>query len=349
MRKLFIGIVALAALVACSNESVIEAPDGTIAFGDMFIQNSSSKPMRSAADPTYNNETNPLEAFYAWGFMEKNTGVVFNKELVTRTEYGWVYDNLAYWCSFRTYRFAALAPVNHSNIEIALADGDYISNDGGLGTVTFTNLDGTDDLLYAATAPIKIADITAETPAPIQLMFKHLLSKVKFTFVNGFANTYNSVTISNVKMKVPAKGTVDLTGDINATPAVWSVKEGEESVVLSFGDVTEQDDESVVVLGPGADGEALNERLIIPVANPQDINLTYEVTFDMTLYQGDQVAYSATKTAVIAGEPFVAGRAYDIRAVLSKGSLGLHEITFSVAVEPWEEYNVDDKGVTILK
>ena len=336
MRNLFVGIMAIAAFVACSNESVLEMPNSAIAFGDTFVQNSNSKPLRSADDPTYNNDTHLLEACDGWAFMGGNTGVVFNPERVTRSATGWTYNNTAYWTPNRKYKFAALAPVDHSNIEVVLADGNYISNEGALGSVKFTNVDGTDDLLYA-TQTVTTLDVIDSKPEPVSLMFKHLLSKVKFTFINGFVNSNSTMVISNVQMKVPAKGVVDLT----VSPVAWSVNEGESSVVLSFGNVTEQDDETIVNLGPEADGEVLLERLTIPVLAPQDINLTYEVSFDVTLYQGDQVAYSATKTATIKNQPLIAGRAYNFTATLNHENLGLHPIEFTATVEPWVETIVD--------
>ena len=333
MKKLFLGVMAIAALVACNNENVIEKSQATIAFGDSFVQSSNTKPVgRAAADPTYNNDKTLLEAFDVWGFMTKNTGVVFDKERVTRTAEGWSYSNLAYWTTNRDYKFAALAPVDHSNIEVTLAvDNKYLSEDGALGTVTFTNLDGTDDLLYT-TQTASTGDTIAAEPAPVHLMFKHLLSKVKFTFTNGFANQFTSMAISNVKMVVPAKGTIDLT---QPTPWVWNIVDATNTTTLEFGNTTAPADETVTSVGVGQTLEVLNERLTFPLSTTQNIRIAYQVSFDVTLYQGDQIAYQETKTTTLEDVTLEMGRCYNITATLNAENLKLKPIEFSVEVEPW--------------
>ena len=71
MKKFFFGILAIAALAACSNEEQIAAPKGeAIAFGNAFVDNSVR-----AIDPSYGatnkvdgvDVRNHITSFKVWG------------------------------------------------------------------------------------------------------------------------------------------------------------------------------------------------------------------------------------------------------------------------------------------
>ena len=66
MKKLFFGILAMAAFAACSNENTIVTPQGAaIAFGNPFVENSVR-----AIDNTYGVGENKIEEFYVWGTVK---------------------------------------------------------------------------------------------------------------------------------------------------------------------------------------------------------------------------------------------------------------------------------------
>ena len=326
MKRLLFGFVALAAMASCVKEQTVVTPEQKVISFSNFIQN------RAAIDPSFNNDNNKVTEFSVWGFMTSPTGVVFNNEHVwyDATEAAWKYNNLAYWAPNKSYKFAALAPVGNDKIGVTLANGNYMSAEGVLGTVSFENVDGTVDVLYAEDS-VDTPNTIPDEPEKVELTFQHLLSKVKFTFTNGLSNEHSSMTVSNVKMVVPAKGTVDLA----VKPYVWNVSEN-NTITLDFGkaiDAVDADDQLAIA----GVGEVEYERLTIPLATTTSVISSYTVTFDVTLYNGTEEAQVVPMTSVITGTTLEAGKSYNFTATLTADKLGLKEIEFNVVVENWIE------------
>ena len=329
MKKLLLSLMAVAAMASCVKEQTLQTPEKMAISFSEFVNNSNTK---AAIDPTFNNGNTPLNAFYVWGFMTSNTGVVFDKELVSRADAqsAWTYQNLAYWAPGRSYKFAALAPVNNDKIEVTLAagDGKYLAADGSLGKVKFTNVDGTVDVLYAEDEVVTPSPLAAD-PEKVELTFAHLLSKIKFTFTNGLVSENNKIVVSDVKMIVPAVGTVDLT----VSPYSWVV-EG-QTVALDFGKAIDKTDATNDKLAVTGKGEVEYERLTIPIATTSSIISSYEVSFNVTIYNGDQVAQTIPMTSTINGTSFLPGKCYNLTATLTAENLGLQVIEFTATVEDW--------------
>ena len=324
MKKLLLGIFTIAAMASCVKEQTVATLEQKAISFDNFVQHT------KVADPSFNNGENKINAFYVWGFMTAPTGVVFDKELVSydATLPGWTYSNLQYWAPSKSYKFAALAPVNNDKIQVTMANGDYMSADGVLGSVAFENVDGTVDLVYAEDGVDTPTTIPAD-PEKVHLTFQHLLSKIKFTFTNGLPSENNTVVIENVKLVVPAKGNTDLA----VKPYIWTAETTANSAttVLEFGDVLDANGEAH--LAAAGVGVIENERLTIPFATSYS-ELEHVVSFDVTIYQGDQPAQTINKTAVLTAD-FKAGKCYNITAVLNAENLDLKPIDFTVTVEDW--------------
>ena len=192
MKKLFLSVLAIASLVACNKEDLIQtqAPSA-IAFGDSFVEN------------VTRTTTADLDAFNVWGFMDEKAGTVFVEEDVTKTNGVWSYVNTQYWMPGHNYYFAAIAPMDSQNWGVDVTN----ANTDGLGVISFTNDNGSEDLIYAATSVTTPADINKQ-PDAIKFQFNHLLSKVKFTFVNGFKTNNVSLKVKNVKMSAPASASL---------------------------------------------------------------------------------------------------------------------------------------------
>ena len=86
MKKLFVGVLAIAGLVACAQEEVLrtQAP-GQIGFDGVYVENA----VRAAEDPS--TTTDNLTAFDVWGYMTDGTGIVFNREVVSGGTGAWDY------------------------------------------------------------------------------------------------------------------------------------------------------------------------------------------------------------------------------------------------------------------
>ena len=202
MKKLLVSVLAIAALVACNNEqTLVQQGPAPMEFGASFVENATR-----AEDPS--TTTAKLTGFDVWGFMDNASGVVFNGEDVTKGDNGFGYTNTQYWTPGHVYYFAALAPMNSANANVLLASGDAAKY--GLGTVEFTNVNGTEDLLYAATTVSTENKEVGEEVAPVKFQLNHLLSKVVFSFTNDFMNDNASIEVTNIRMEVPAQGSINL-------------------------------------------------------------------------------------------------------------------------------------------
>lgn len=326
MKKLFISALALAAFTACSQEEIVEQQASvSIAFDGAFVDN-----VTRAADPSTTTEN--IKEFDVWAFMDEKDGDVFNEEHVSKQGTDWTYENIQYWTPNHTYYFAALSPCvdnNVVNVETAATDNALKL---GLGIVTFKNVAGETDLIYDALT-VQTTNANYLTMPKVGFTFKHLLSKVKFTFNNGFKNANNTIQITNLKMDVPGAGSIDLaTGDWWTAPEKWILDETANVTTLEFGDVNGGEKLSV-----GASNDCAKERLTIPAVASQK----YTVTFDVVLYSGDVVAFKRTITTTIEGVALEMGKAYNFTATLDATNIdetALKPIEFEVlAINEWDK------------
>ena len=312
MKKLFFLGVAALSLAACVQEQVVDTPmGGAITFESAFVDNAT----RAAADPS--TTTGTLTAFDVWGFVKEYDGTVFVDQDVTLNGGNWGYEGAQFWAPNQPYYFAALAPMNSETLGHELATGEAAKL--GLGTLTFTNVNGTEDVLYATS---KVTSKGVNQPNdPVKFQFRHLLSKVKFTFKNGFVTNNASIEVTNIKMTAPAKASIDVA-QANYAKA-WTLEN--QPVTLAFGDVEK--------LTYGQAAECADERLTIPAAS----SYVYNVTFDVELFMGAQSVYTVSKTSTVTGVELEMGKAYNFYAEINPENLELDAITFDVIeVEDWE-------------
>ena len=312
-KHLFYALAALG-MVACMQDEVVTVQQDAISFQGAFVENAT----RAAADPSTTVKT--IEDFNVWGFMDQPSGEVFKGDKVAKAGDMWTYANTQYWVPGHTYYFAAVSPAE--NKHWTLTEG---ANTYGPGVVSFTNIDGSEDLLYAATSveTPRVDDLKAHGMDAVKLHFSHLLSKVKFTFKNGFATDNMSLEVVDIKMTAPEKGTINLAVENWWDNNDWNV---DGIKTLEFGDVE--------LLKAGAGAECAQERLTIPV----DKNYEYKVTFTVNLYTGDQPALTTTKETVISGVALEMGKAYNFSAEINPENLHLPSIEFDVVeVKDWDQ------------
>ena len=263
--------------------------------------------------------------------MDKPAGTVFVDQDVTGSrEAGWTYNPLQYWLPGHTYYFGALAPMNSENWEL---DTTNASTDGA-GVVSFTNVDGTEDLLYAATTASTVGMKIGQDMPPVKLTFNHLLSKVKFSFTNGFTSDNAKIVVKNVQMVVPKAATINLAQADWWSTNQWKGYDGETT--LEFGDVNNENSK----LAMGMKEEAAYERLTIP----KDAH-EYAISFDVELYMGDVLALESTKETTV-NVALEIGKAYNFCTVLDASNIAdeaLQPIEFEVVeVKNWVEAGVVD-------
>ena len=333
MKKIFLCALAAAALTTACNKAEVIDVVGTpaIQFENAFVNNAT----RAAVDPSTTTEN--ITEFSVWGFMDETTGAVLTNEKVWKNGSAWTYANTQYWYPNHNYFFAAVSPVvANGPVTVNTAD----ANANGLGIINFTNEEGIVDLLYTAEAVVTGEDVSAM--APVAFTFNHMLSKVKFSFTNGFDNPNTTLKVTGIKLnKVPAAGSINV-----AQADWWSTNEwelGEGTITLDFGDAAAD-------IAQGATVSSVNERLTIPADQTQE----YEVVFTVAVYNGDVEAMKHELSATIKGAELKIGKAYNFKAELNANNImpedqKLYPIEFEVVkVKDWEEgndvyagYNVD--------
>lgn len=338
MKKILFVMAGLALLTSCQDETLqrVES-NAAISFENAFV----AKTTRAAADPS--TTTASITGFDVYGFMDQPSGQVFTGDDVTLNGGAWSYVNTQYWLAGHDYYFAALAPMNSTNWVL----DDSNANTNGVGTVTFTNVAGTEDLLYAAaTATTKGQDVNLGDMDPVPFTFNHLLSKVKFTFRNAFTNPNTTVEVTNLKMTAPGKATIDLaTTDWWTAPEKWVLDPNAENVTLDFGAVNNGVQANTNIPANTA-WESSVERLTFPAVDTQE----YTITFDVQMYQGGVAAFvnengvAAPKahTVVLNGKAFEMGKAYNLVTELNAMNIDptaeeLYPIEFTVVeVKEWD-------------
>ena len=310
MKKLLVSVLAIAGLVACTQETtLVQKGNAPMEFGGAFVENATRA--NAAVDPSTTTES--ITGFDVWGFMDEPKGVVFEGEDVTGEKGNFTYVHTQYWLPGHDYYFAALAPMNSANwtLNTKKENGEYIANKYGAGIVDFHNVDGTEDLLYAAKAISTEGLKVGETPGVVKLQFSHLLSKVKFSFTNGFDNANAYIDVKEVTMEVPAFASINLAQEDWWSTNQWALVEGEKTT-LAFGDACAK-------TAMGVKQETANERLTIPAGADQ----TYKVTFKVQLYFGDVAAFENVQTleSVVKGVALEMGKAYNFTAEINASNI----------------------------
>ncbi len=314
MKKIIFGALAFAVLVACNkNVDVVKPTPAPITFDNSFVEIKT----RVAEDPSITTES--INAFDVWGFMDNTDVVVFNEVRVTKREEGWKYDNLQYWSPNHEYYFGAIAPVDNKDIKVNTATADKT----GLGTVDFTNSNGTVDLIYARKSVKTGDDVITNEPGKVHLQFAHQLSKIKFTFTNGLTNEGLEIAVKDIKMVVPGAGTVVLaTGE-------WTT-ETNSTVTLDYGHANK-----AAQFAATESQESDYERFTIPCDNTRE----YLITFTVEIYNGTtgKLAHTKKMETTLTDQAFKIGKNYNLKATITAENIELKPIEFDVEVKAWEE------------
>lgn len=315
MRKTIISALALLSLTACVQEEMVSVNQGdAIAFDNAFVE------MATRAESITRDN---LTGFNVWGFINDPTTPIFESTEVKKEENsGWSYDGTQYWIPGHDYYFAAIAPMNSQNWSVATKDENNVcmGNTYGPGLLNFKNVDGSEDLIYSTTHVVA-AEIGQSHP--VSFNFKHILSKVKFTFANHMGNDYIDVKVSNITLKAPKEATMNLANE----SLVWTPGSEKESYYFGTLEIAAKDSES-------------SEDLFLI---PSIVSIPYEISFDLELLMDgvdgtQEVLYHASKNATIAGNALEIGTAYNFSTAINPDILNLDTIEFTVDdVEDWDE------------
>lgn len=338
MKKLFISMLAVAAVVACSKEeTIIEQAPEAIAF-DTFVENATR-----ATDITTAN----LDAFDVYASIVKaddTAGVILDREDVTRSgsegSYTWGYTNTQYWIPGNSYTFAAIAPANHTSWSYAVTDGNAHN-----GVISFNN--DTDaaaanvDLIYASANRdlTSTTSLDEEQSSPVAFTFNHELSRARFTFVNTIAAASNiTLKIDSVRV-TNAYRTGTLAVANGATADAWDADDNTYEIAFA--------NASAIIPGAGtkdAEGKVLSNsettehHYLIPAET------TYNVAFVVSVYQAGVLVGTYNRSASFTTTA-TKGRSYDVKAALTTDNIlpegeKFYPIEFTVTeVKDWTQFS----------
>jgi len=326
MKKIFVAMLALAA-AACSNEDIVSVNQEAIGFDNAFVNNSTR-----IVDPSLTNAN--LQDFAVYSFVEGATlfdGVQVAKSITNdNLSSEWKYENTQYWIAGAKYNFSAVAPVTDQNWEKTTASKDGV-------TLSFTN-NGTQDLLYAQSEEIEGKAVGNDEVA---FTFRHLLSKVKFSFKNGYNASNATIKVYDITIN-NAYESANVA--LNATSTIWSdwAPNDTTPLTLEFGAATADDTNTAAAYAYNTTLESYNELFLIPGA----ITGGYEVSFKVALLvSGTQIGDPYEHT-IKTPDTFVpeAGNSYNITAEITASNIdpehSQEAIEFTVTtIGDWTENN----------
>jgi hypothetical protein len=300
MKKLFISMLAVAALASCSQEDVIVADKGDLIGFNSFVENSTR-----ATDPSYSNKD--IAKFNVYGTV--NGVLIYPGTEITKgtAAYGsaWTCPVDQYWIANADYKFVGIV-----DGEVAGVTKTNLVN--GMPTSVEYTADGKTDLLCQT--------ITRKNDTSIvKFNFSHLLSKVNFTVVNG---TPNEDGYSFVVKNINFAGNV--AGVYNVADAAWDADKFTTDDTALGNTVDGSADKNIVVASKAASAELAKEVLFLP--GEYTISFTVDI-----LYNGKPVTttnYPATGTTY--KHKLDANNSYNFKVNVAVGQL----IEFSVEKQP---------------
>lgn len=333
--RMFLLAAAAAALAGCAQNEVIDIPQTRAIGFDPYVGNTT----RAAAKDTDLSALQDEGAGFIvlGGYEDGQTYVpVFDGtnetgSHITWNKSSWEYSPINYWLESKTYKFVAYAPAKLQKddlFDIDYADNKLKMKDGG----TFT-ADGETDLVVAEGKPQGY--LVAAEPVqmePVGFKFYHALSKVKFTFINGWRNAV-TLKITNIKLS-----NVKDTGSLTTS---GTMAQGSDKIQLSAwsGQTGTADYENKPddVMNTSIYGESYEfENFLLPTGlSDSQMKLTFTVLVTNSQGTGPDLGagagYPVVKEVVIPKDvvtEWKPGYAYNYKLTISGSTFGLKPIQF---------------------
>lgn len=322
MKKnlLFFGVAALA-FASCTQNEVLDVNESRAIGFDAFVGNNT----RAVTDLT----KDALEKFYVFGDYDEGASIAFSNTEVNGSSTDGIYTpvNPAYWITGKTYQFGAYSDGNNG-----LTKGAQVSFDNGTLTISGYEVADTKDLI-AATA--KVSNATGNDN--VQLSFKHLLSKIKFTFSTTAVPEAYKLEVTSITFEGTKTG-AGCTFANNAITTEWSGANGTYTV-------PKLDDYAI------EGGKAsTDEILVIPQANN---SITATITVKMIDEKSGTVLVESkefTASLATASETvWKSGYVYNYTAEINPDKVNdqMKEILFTVtSVEGWDTQGEVEENIT---
>lgn len=308
MKKVFlIGLAATAMITSCSNDETVEVASQKAIGFESFVDKATK------VDNDLTNTT--LKEFAVYGIAYNNTSTikVLGNENVSRpttvtyisTDAGnttWTYTSKQYWNEGYTYWFSAIAPYG-GKWTFGEATGSYYgfatpsATSGHIGrTLKFDNssatgANGLQDLIYSEVdAEPASSHSSTSSNENVKFTFKHLLSRLKFTFNNNVGDQY-ILKVTDIKIAAKDKdNTVAIytggtykteTEAVTTANGTWTTTDT-EGFDLAFDDqdVYQKEVAGTKYYNLDANGvQIVDHRYVIPQDN--DANITLVCSFKL--------------------------------------------------------------------
>lgn len=331
MRKslLLLG-VAVAALASCTQNEVLEVAEGRSIQFNTFVNNNTKA---VTVDESASN-------FYVIGKYKPTAGGEW-KDVFTN-ELG---NTIHYWEASSSYEFGAYA-----NGEAPIADTE-VTFDADNKTMSFSNYIPNDanDLIVATASHAIATDLTTSNNI-VNLTFKHMLSRVKFTFTTTDADAYTlkitDLVIGDATHK--ANGKYETTGD----KITWTEVEKGGYAYDAAGEIDDVD-----IADKNINYTVSSEKFVIPQENTNNLKVTFTATFsglgqsEITKNFEATLGFTAPDpdngTANNAWTPgFIYNYTAEINGAMIDPNLQTQKIQFAVSVDPWKDANTDGTIIT---
>ena len=312
MKKLFVSMLAVAALVSCSKEQTVSFDKGEEIGFNSFVENSTR-----ATDTTYGAEDGqtPLESFNLYGTVTGTNGVIniYNGCEVTG-EVGdetWSCPVSQYWIKDAVYDFTAVVDATVTKD----TNNPYMPTT--LTTVANADMNFA-DMLYAQKLDYKAL---AENNPTVVFAFEHLLSKAMFTVTSTTQDGYY-YNVKNINVNNFGSGTYTIAyADANEDGKDDGSWEGNNATGISFGDVDE------VTADSGAKTCA-KQKLLVPTTDSFTVSCTIELWNDNG--DAEDVKLGTENKTFNVTQDLVKGHSYNFALALSVGQ----KIQFTVSEDP---------------
>lgn len=321
MKKslLFCGVAALA-FASCTQNEVLDVNENRAIGFDAFV----GKATKAVTDLTGSN----LTQFNVFGDFDNGASIVFDNTLVTGsgTPGTWTPADQAYWTTSKTYKFGAYSDGNNGLIK-----GSQVSFANGTLTIKGYSVDDSKDLI-AATKEVTCSSGN-ET---VDLSFKHLLSKIKFTFSTTAVPTAYKLEVTSITFDGIKTG-AGCTFTNNAIVTGWSGTNGTYTVP-TLGDYAVERGEATT-----------QDILVIPQANNITATITIKMSDEKT---GNALVESKVFTASLATTTeakWKPGFVYNYSAEINPDDINeqMKEIKFTVtSVEGWDANGEVEEDIT---
>ena len=276
----------MALFVACQQDE-LTGEAGRITFTNQ------QKEDLTRADNTLTK--NYVVNFDVWA--HNDNGVVFDGTRVEKQGEVWVLAEEKMWEEEQEYYFHAFAPAG------ALEGvGEYPNAERarGLGDFVYTNA-GDKDLIYAYAMRVQglLHQINVE---PVQLDFKHLLSRVVISFKNNLSES--AITISNVQITEAPKSAKLACGDVDMANWAWAAT---STGSYSFGGTT--------AIVKGATASVADVQFLFP-AETRNYDISFIIAYESKPAEERTVTISDIRLEM--------GKSYNIKLVVNdKGISGM--------------------------